>query len=501
MSTRTFSNQTGSGITGFLRYLFLGLFILAGLSACGGGSNSGNSADSSGTGTLNISLTDAEGDFITYTVDVVSLSLTKANGTIVETLPVNTRIDFARYTDMTEFLTAATIPSGVYVRGVITLDYSNADIQVENASGDAVKVGAIVDASGALVTTLDASVQLEDRNRLLIAPGIPMHLSLDFDLQASNKVSFDDAGEASIEVKPVLIAAVDVETDRIQRLRGPLQNVNLEADTFHVNIRPFYHRLRQGERHFGALRVISTDDTLYEIDGLSYQGHDGLRVLSEQTRFTAIIVRGALKFRPLRFEAKEVYAGSSVPGGDMDVATGSVMARNGDTLTLRGVTLMRSNGSVVFNDSVSIELAASTTVKKQLSMDSFEINAISVGQRLTVFGTITNDSISNLVIDAANGYARMLMSNVRGEVLHNDEAFDMTLSSINGRNPTLYDFSGTGIDASNDADPANYEIATSSLDVSAFGTGSTVSVRGFPRAFGSAPKDFEASTLISRSGN
>jgi len=500
MTTRIFSNQTGAGLTGILRYLFLSLFMLAGLSACGGGS-AGDSADSSSSGTLNISLTDAEGDFITYTVDVVSLSLTKANGTIVETLPVNTRIDFARYTDMTEFLTAATVPSGVYVRGVITLDYSNADIQVENASGNAVKVETIVDASGTPVTTLDASVQLEDRNRLLIAPGIPMHLSLDFDLQASNTVSFDDAGQAGIEVKPILIAEVDVETDKVQRLRGPLQNVNLEADTFHVNIRPFYHRLRQGERHFGALRVKSADDTLYEIDGLSYQGHDGLRVLSEQTRFTAIIVRGTLKFKPLRFEANEVYAGSSVPGGDMDVVTGSVMARNGDTLILRGVTLMRSNGSVVFNDSVSVELAASTTVKKQLSMDSFEINAISVGQRLTVFGAITDDSISNLVIDAANGYARMLMSNVRGEVISNDNAFDMTLNSINGRNPALYDFSGTGIDTDNDADPANYEIATSNLDVSAFGAGSSVSVRGFPTSFGSAPKDFEASTLITRSSN
>lgn len=484
---------------GFLPLALLGLLALAGLSACGGGSGGDADSEAAGSGTLNISLTDAEGDFLTYTVDVQSLTLTKANGTVVETLPLNTRVDFARYTDMTEFLTAATVPAGVYVRGVLTLDYSNADIQVEGADGNAVKVTSITDADGKPVTTLDASVRLEGRNRLVIAPGIPMNLSLDFDLAASNTVSFDSAGTtAAIEVEPVLIAELDTETNKVQRVRGPLQNVNLQADTFHVHIRPFYHRLRRGERHFGALRVISNDDTLYEIDGQSYQGHDGLRVLSEQTRFTAVIVRGTLKFKPVRFEAEEVYAGSSVPGGDMDVVTGSVMARSGDSLTLRGVTLMRSNGSVVFNDQVTVQLADSTTVKKQLSMDSFAIDAISVGQRLTVFGTLTDDRISSLELDAANGHARMLLGSVRGEVVRNDGDFNLNLSSINGRNPSLYDFSGTGVDAGNDADPTNYEIATTSLDVSGFGTGTRVAVRGFPTPFGSAPEDFTAQSVISR---
>jgi hypothetical protein len=53
-----------------------------------------------------IALTDAEGDFASYTVDVLSLTLTTANGAVVETLPLSTRVDFARYTDLTEFLSA-----------------------------------------------------------------------------------------------------------------------------------------------------------------------------------------------------------------------------------------------------------------------------------------------------------------------------------------------------------------------------------------------------------
>ena len=39
--------------------------------------------------------------------------------------------------DVSEFLTAATVPNGRYVKGSMVLDYSNADIQVEDSNGDA----------------------------------------------------------------------------------------------------------------------------------------------------------------------------------------------------------------------------------------------------------------------------------------------------------------------------------------------------------------------------
>ncbi len=497
-------NRFISGGLGGLFALFLAASLILG--GCGGaGSNDNNgSGTEEDSGVINISLTDAAGDFVSYTVDVLSLTLTKANGDVVETLPVQSRIDFAQYTDMTEFLTAATVPSGVYVKGSITLDYSNADIWVEGTDGNAVKVNTILDTDGNPVSTMEASVRLEGRNRLVIAPGIPMHLSLDFDLEASNTIEFDDQGNPTQTVQPFLLAEVDVESNKIHRVRGPLQSVNLNESSFQIFIRPFHHPMGDGEgQHpFGSLKVLTDEETMYEIDGDSYQGDAGLQVLALQTRFTAVIVKGSLKFRPLRFEADEVYAGSSVPGGDMDVVRGSVVARSGDSLTLRGVTLMRRNGAVVFNDNVTVLLDASTTVKKQLSLDTFTKDDISVGQRLMVFGTITDDSISNLTVDAANGYARMLISNIRGTVVTNDDspAFDLNLTRINGRRVSLYDFSGTGTDAANDADPTHYEVATSTLDVSGIAVDSPVAVRGFVRPFGTAPKDYDAITVIDRTG-
>ncbi len=482
-------------LTGLVALLFFTTLVLTG---CGGGTTTSDDTTTTSSGVVNISLTDAEGDFASYTVDVLSMTLTRANGTVVETLPVQTRVDFAQYTDMTEFLTAATVPAGVYVKGSLKLDFSNADIWVEDANGNAVKVNSIVDEAGNPVTIMDTSVKLEGRNRLLIAPGIPMHLSLDFDLKASNTIVFNDTGEPEQTVKPVLIAEVERNSNKIQRLRGPLKTVNVDDGSFSVYLRPFYHRIRHQDRHFGSVNVVTGDATVYEINGESFQGAEGLQVLSEQTPLTAVIVRGSLKFRPARFEASEVYAGSSVPGGDMDVVRGSVVARRGDSVTLRGATLMRSNGAVVFNDTVTIQLADSTIIKKQLSLGSFGKDDISVGQRLVVFGTIINDAISDLVVDASNGYVRMQMTRLGGTVVTNDDtpAFDLNLTSINGRNVSLYDFAGTGVDTASDADPANYEVATSTLDVSAIGVDTRVAVRGFVSPFGQAPKDFEALTVI-----
>ena len=63
---------------------------------------SGNEPHSSSCGdcgTTYVTVTDADGDFLSYTVDVVSLKLQRASGATVETLPATTRIDFAQYVD------------------------------------------------------------------------------------------------------------------------------------------------------------------------------------------------------------------------------------------------------------------------------------------------------------------------------------------------------------------------------------------------------------------
>jgi len=295
-----------------------------------------------------------------------------------------------------------------------------------------------------------------------------------------------------------LVAEVDPKVPKRHRVRGPLKEVNVDASAFDIYIRPFFHRIGFGRRIFGSLRVQTNDETFYEIDGVGYKGVDGLKVLDTVAQFTGVIVKGDLKFAPLRFEAREVYAGSSVPGGDMDLVRGTVTSRSGDQIMVRGATVFRANGAVVFNDNVTVSLDESTTVLKQLSVGTFNIQDISVGQRIAVFGTVTNDQVSDLQMSAVNGYARMALSYLRGSVVAlPDETTDFTLnlSRINGRTINLYDFTGTGT-VGNDADPANYEVDTGSLSLDGIAVDETVGLAGFPTPFGTAAPDYTAQTVV-----
>jgi hypothetical protein len=468
------------------------------------GCKTGSSGDSTGasgwggsgrSGDLIIGLTDAPSDFVTYTVDVVSLTLTKQNGTVVNTLPLETRVDFSLYTDMTEFLTAATVPSGIYTKAVMTLDYQNADIQVENMNGVAVPVENILDDDGNSITTLKVSVHLEGINKLLIVPGIPVHLTLDFDLKASNQVEFDNNDIPTVTIKPLLLAEVNPKVSKIHRLRGPLKDVNVSDRTFDVIIRPFIHVLSGGDQRFGILNVVTDNGTIFEINGELYQGEEGLQTLDSLPILTAIIVIGDLSGHPRRFEARHVYAGSSVPGGDRDVVTGNVISRQANTLTVKGATLIRAQGSVIFNDNVLIQLGLNTTVRRQLSFDEFNINEISVGQRVMIFGELNANETQ---LDASQGYACMLLTTLRGEVVGNHSRLQIDLEAIDGRHIGQFDFSGTGSDWVNDADPANYEINNGAINISTMVPGTAIKVRGFVTAFGHAPEiaDFDARTII-----
>ena len=108
-----------------MKLAFKGLLMSAALllAACGGGSTTAVNGpvamtdcdpNDPGTyaecGTVLVGFTDADGDFLNYTVDVLSLELETANGRIVETLPRTTRINFTDYVDLTELVAAAAIP-------------------------------------------------------------------------------------------------------------------------------------------------------------------------------------------------------------------------------------------------------------------------------------------------------------------------------------------------------------------------------------------------------
>lgn len=484
------SSGPGRLIARWLRVAGLAIVAILGLAACGG---SGSSSTGS-TGVVNIGLTDAAGDFLSYTVDVTSLTLTKANGTVVETLPQKTRVDFAQYAELTEFLTGATIPAGDYVGATLHVDYTNADIEVDDGNGTPVPVAAadIRDSAGNPLTTLALTVKLDNAKHLVIAPGIPALVDLDFNLAASNQVDMSTPTAPIVTVDPVLVADVNPDLPKPHRIRGPLDSVDTAAGSFTLVLRPFH--LLQGD--FGPLTFLTDGNTHYEINRTAYSGSAGLAVLAQQPRLTATVAIGTLIPGSGKFLATEVYAGTSVAFGTSDVITGNVVARSGNVLTVQGATLARSTGTLGFRDTVNVTVAGTTKVTGQtLAGANLDTSSISVGQRVTVLGTL---DLGGANMDASSGLVRLLITQLNGTV--NSTASGnvaMTLARIDGRAIGLFNFTGTGT-SGNDANPNSYQVATGTLSLAGIANGTPLKVRGFVQPFGqaTASDDFNAITLI-----
>lgn len=471
------------------------------LAACGGGGDgesagAGSPVTTSGCnandcGTAYISLMDADGDFTSYTVDVVSLTLRKANGSMVDALPVSTRVDFAELVELKELVTAATIPNGAYVEGTIRLDYSNAEILVD--VGGMPTPATAVDANGQPLTTVELDIRLDNRNHLVISPGRPALLELDFDLLASNTVDLT-TNPVQVTVQPFIVASVDRADSREARVRGPLLSISTAENSYRIDVRPFRHATAR----LGELTVNTTDTTEFEVDGTTYTGAAGLTAMAALPVGSRTAAFGTLNTNQRRFTAERVHAGTSVEGPQFDVIHGSVIARNGDELTVRGATLVRRNGSVVIaRADTTLVVGPNTRVTKDGQRNNdLGSGALSVGQRIDAFGTAA-EANGVVTLDATAGRVRMHMTHLLGTVKSAQPGLlTLDLSAIDRHRPAIYDFSGTGTAPAQDADPQNYEIGTGNLNLSQMEVGKAARAFGFVAPFGEAPPDFEGRTVV-----
>ncbi len=478
------------------------------LAACGGGATAvvdpapaaGCNPDDAATfdecGTVYVGLTDADGDFVNYTTTVAQLTLETADGRVVETLPRGARINFTDYVDLTELLTAATVPPATYVSGTITLDYSDAEIFVE-ADG-AAKEAIVTDLDGKALTRTELKITLPERDRLVVSRGRPSLLQLDFDLGASHLVDIAPT-PATAASEQFILAEVSPVDEKTIRIRGPLVEVNEDASNYVVAIRPFHDR----DGDFGKVTVKTTDDTEFEVDGESFIGAEGLHALAAAGAGTPTVAGGTLNVAEREFTADIVLAGSSVPGIDRDAVVGNVIARRDNFLTVRGATIIPSDRRAHFHDDVVVEIGPNTKVFRDGDRTSdLGIDAISIGQRVTIRGSqagaATSDAAApQILFDATEGAVRMHLTHLSGIVnTVIPGQTDITLHSIDRRRVGIFDFAGTGRPDGEDADPDNYEIATGNLALADFAEGKPIVAFGFPTAFGWAPPDFNGRTLV-----
>lgn len=481
------------------------------MTACGGGAGTsttpepqaacdpGNSATHDECGTVLIGLTDADGDFLNYTVDVLGLTLETAGGRTVEVIPETTRVNFTDYVDATELVAAAIVPPATYVSGTIHLDYGDAEIVVE-AAGVA-KDAVVTDLDDAELGQTSLKIILSNRDRLLVTKRRAHFLQLDFDLAASHDVDVVPI-PARAASEQFIAAEVHPVDEKDIRVRGPLVAVNEDEMSYTIAVRPFHDRITD----FGRFKVFVTDETEFEVNGDMWVGGEGLRALNAAGQGTPTVAKGTLTTSDRVFTADLVLAGTSVPGHDADAVVGNIIKREGNFLTIRGATIIPRDSVTDrrfhFHDDVVVEVGPDTKVFKDGHRESdLSINALSIGQRVTVRGnqpTPTTDAAApQILFDATQGAVRMHVTHISGIVnMIVPGQADITLHSIDRRRVGIFDFAGTGPSGDLDADPANYEVHTGTMTLSNFSTGKPIVAYGFPTAFGMAPPDFTGRSII-----
>src|SRR5258708_663649 len=182
--------------------------LMATLSACGGGMSSymsptsmpavpaappppaattpppaatASSCTAASCGMVMMTVTDAAGDFLSYKVNLVSLQLKKSDGTLVETLPATTAVDFVQLIDLSEILSARQIPAGEYVAVQVTVDYTKATIMVDDGTGGGVAV-VPVGSPRAAPRQLQMLGQLDNKNDPKVNPATGSRIAFDFKL-------------------------------------------------------------------------------------------------------------------------------------------------------------------------------------------------------------------------------------------------------------------------------------------------------------------------------
>ncbi|HEY1890305.1 MAG TPA: DUF4382 domain-containing protein [Steroidobacteraceae bacterium] len=479
------------------------------LAGCGssGMSSSGNASSTmpspsvaqqscSGCGTAMVSLTDQPGDFVSYIVNVDSLTLTRSDGTVVQTVPVTTQVDFAQLVSLSEIVSADQIPAGRYVSAALTLDFTNATIVVDTTGGDVtVPAADILGTTGQPLTgQVTLTLSLNSDQPLVVTAGTIANLALDFNLLASNSVDLS-VNPITVTVSPTLTASLAPDTTKQIHVRGPLVSVSTSANDYVIDVRPFQDQ----SNTTGQATIATTTSTTYLINGKSYTGSAGLAQLAMLTAGTLTSTYGTWDRTTGTLTATQVLVGPIVEGTTMSNVQGTVLARSGDTLTVgNGLLYQPEGGGVLFQRQVSVTVGAGTRVVEEGQSGSYASSDISVGQVVRISGMPGSASAGTPTMDATVGTAFLFPTTGVGLVTATATgAVTVSLQDLGDVDASRLDFAGTGATSQQDATAASYQVSVpSSVSTASAGNGVAVAFTGFVTPFGSAPPDFAASTLI-----
>jgi hypothetical protein len=479
--------------------------------------------NTSGFGIGWVTLTDTPGDFTSYIVNVDSVVLTgKTVGAITALSTVET-VDFTKLKNIAELWGSASIPNDTYTSATITLDYTAAVVSV--MVNGVPTLANVVGPGDSPVTTIAVTVNFDPHHPLIVMPTFAstfaMRLAIDFNLPASNEVILSGS-VPRVRVKPFLTIATSAADNKPIRIRGPLINSSLGEHTYTVSVRPFYDEVDS----LGQLSLFNSDNTIYSINGTAYTGQPGLDALSQLSAGITITEAFAtLTPTPTPsavagiFNTIYVVAGSTLEDQYTQGLEGDVIARDGNTLTLRGSTLFYNTAEVSYyiDTPDSVVLLGPGTIVTRDDASSFaglDYHSISVGQHITVRGICKAPCVlppsPSIVttIDATGtsstntGSVRIQSTRIWGPVVSSTaDSVVLNLQTINDWPANIFNFAGTGATAAQNTTAANYVVNTTGLTVPA-GTaaGTALWIDGIVAPFGAAPPDFLASTVNDEAG-
>jgi hypothetical protein len=464
------------------------------------GSGAGNTG-ATGTGTVMsctgscgstvLTMTDAAGDFLSYIVTLTSLQLRTAGGASVETLPASTKVDFTKLVNLTEVISAGQIPAADYVSAQLTLDFSKAQITAQDANGNPVTLSPVDAKGNPLTGTLTVSVQLDNRNQLVITPGNTGRLAFDFNLAASNMVNLT---AMTVQVSPTLVATVVPSNTKQVRLRGQLASVSAAQNDFVLNVAPF----DDDSATAGQVTAQVSSTTTYQINGMAYVGSAGLTALAALPANTMVAAFGSLMTGTTpTFNATNVLAGTSLQQSGKDKISGTVVARSQNSLTVRRATWTHPDDDFDFQPMDStVTVGTNTSVTEEGQTGTFTVANISVGQHIDAFGTATQGANGAVTLDATAGQVQLDITQLWGTVMAMATgSLTLNLQSLDGLPASAFTFAGTGTNTASDAVATAYVVDTGTLSQTGLTTGSPARLDGFVTPFGKAPPDFTALSL------
>ncbi|HTB88236.1 MAG TPA: hypothetical protein VK743_09805 [Steroidobacteraceae bacterium] len=472
-----------------------------------------NNLDSGfGVAWTTLSTTDDAAQFSSYIITVDSVVLVgKAVGE-VSGIAVPETIDFTKLTNLSELWATASLPTDTYTQAIITLDYTTAQISV--MVNGVPTIATIVDPSGAPLTAVTLTVNLDPNNLLTLQPTFAtsnaLRLAFDFDLSASNSINFATS-PPTVTAKPYISVSTTEPDSKLIRVRGALINSSVATGTYTVVVRPFFDEVNS----LGIDTIFNDANTVYTFGGNTYVGPSGLTPLS-QTSAGSTVVAAFTTFEPTTTPAPGVNAGIFhskyvVAGGTLEDfftygVEGDVTARNGNTLTLHGATLFANAAQLVqfeaLDATVLLGPATQVTADGVSTLGPLNYNSIAVGQHITARGLFSQAASGAITLDSTGasatdtGSVRLQSTEIFGSVLSTAAgSLDLNLQGIMGWPISVYNFAGNGVSAGQDPTAGNFLVNTGSLTLPAFAAGDTAWIDGYVSPFGSAPPDFLAQSV------